>query len=141
MLTPKQEAFCLAYIETGNASEAYRRSYSAEGMKPETINRKAFDLLQDGKIGARIDELRAPVIERVQVTLEQHLEELVRIRDAALSAEKYGPAVTAEVARGKALGFYSEKVELTGKGGGPLQQIALSPAEFAEVARKVAGEV
>ena len=26
MLTPKQEAFCLAYIETGNASEAYRRA-------------------------------------------------------------------------------------------------------------------
>lgn len=25
-LTPKQEAFCLAYIETGNASEAYRRA-------------------------------------------------------------------------------------------------------------------
>ncbi|SQE31532.1 Terminase small subunit [Mannheimia haemolytica] len=26
-LTPKQEAFCLAYIETGNASEAYRQAY------------------------------------------------------------------------------------------------------------------
>ncbi|TIS17849.1 MAG: hypothetical protein E5X10_01890, partial [Mesorhizobium sp.] len=25
-LTQKQEAFCLAYVETGNASEAYRRS-------------------------------------------------------------------------------------------------------------------
>lgn len=25
-MTPKQEAFCLAYVETGNASEAYRRS-------------------------------------------------------------------------------------------------------------------
>ncbi len=23
MLTPKQEGFCLAYLETGNASEAY----------------------------------------------------------------------------------------------------------------------
>lgn len=26
-LTPKQEAFCLAYLETGNASEAYRHVY------------------------------------------------------------------------------------------------------------------
>ncbi|MEX5924590.1 terminase small subunit [Providencia hangzhouensis] len=25
MLTTKQENFCLAYIETGNASEAYKR--------------------------------------------------------------------------------------------------------------------
>ncbi|MGU9998175.1 terminase small subunit, partial [Bordetella avium] len=37
-LTPKQEAFALAYVETGNASEAYRRAYSAERMKPETVN-------------------------------------------------------------------------------------------------------
>jgi phage terminase small subunit len=27
ILTPKQEAFAQAYIETGNASEAYRRAY------------------------------------------------------------------------------------------------------------------
>ena len=35
-LTPKQEAFCLAYMETGNASEAYRRAYDADNMKPAT---------------------------------------------------------------------------------------------------------
>ena len=29
-LTPKQEAFILAYLETGNASEAYRRAYNDE---------------------------------------------------------------------------------------------------------------
>ena len=28
-LTQKQENFCLAYIETGNASEAYRKAYNA----------------------------------------------------------------------------------------------------------------
>ena len=37
-MTPKQEAFCLAFIETGNASDAYRRAYSAGKMKPATIN-------------------------------------------------------------------------------------------------------
>ena len=30
-LTQKQENFCLAYIETGNASEAYRKAYNATG--------------------------------------------------------------------------------------------------------------
>jgi len=29
-LTIKQEAFCQAYIETGNASEAYRTAYAAD---------------------------------------------------------------------------------------------------------------
>ena len=36
-LTAKQEAFARAYVETGNASEAYRRAYNAENMKQESI--------------------------------------------------------------------------------------------------------
>ena len=37
-LTPKQESFCLAYIETGNASEAYRQAYDVgPKTKPETV--------------------------------------------------------------------------------------------------------
>lgn len=29
-MTPKQDKFCMLYIELGNASEAYRQSYNAE---------------------------------------------------------------------------------------------------------------
>ena len=47
-LTPKQEKFALAYIETGNAAEAYRIAYDAENMKPVTTRRKAAELLQHG---------------------------------------------------------------------------------------------
>lgn len=141
MLTPKQEAFCLAYIETGNASEAYRRSYSASRMKPEVLHVRAHEVLHDSKVQVRVAELRAQAAESAKITLEQHLEDLKVLRDAALRAEKYGPAVTAEVARGKALGFYSEKVELTGKGGAPIQQVAMSPTEFADLARQVAQQV
>ncbi len=41
-LTPKQDAFCLAYLETSNASEAYRRAYDAKCMKDETIAKRAI---------------------------------------------------------------------------------------------------
>lgn len=108
-LTLKQETFCLAYMETGNASEAYRRSYSAEKMKPATINRKANDLISDGKITARLDELRKPAIERAQVTLEGHLNDLKSLRDAAAKAEQFSAAISAEVSRGKASGHYKER--------------------------------
>lgn len=40
-LTPKQEAFCLSYAETGNALEAYRRVYGKENMKDATVERNA----------------------------------------------------------------------------------------------------
>ena len=56
-LTVKQEKFCQSYIETGNASEAYRQAYSASKMKPETVNRTAKELLDHPKITARINTL------------------------------------------------------------------------------------
>lgn len=56
-LTPKQENFCQQYLLLGNASDAYRLAYDAKNMKPETINRRAKDLLDDGKITARLNFL------------------------------------------------------------------------------------
>ena len=69
-LTPKQEAFCRAYVETGNASEAYRRSYNAENMNPATVNRKAKFEFDKGKIGARIEELQERAQRKHDVTIE-----------------------------------------------------------------------
>lgn len=120
-LTQKQENFCLAYIETGNASEAYRRAYDAGESSDTTVNRKAKEMMDNGKISARIAELRAPVIAKAQITLEQHLADLKRLRDLAEASEKFGPAVQAEMARGKASGLYVDKTELTGKDGGAIQ--------------------
>lgn len=78
-LTLKQENFCNFYIETGNASEAYRRAYAAEKMKDETINRVAFDLLNNPKIAARIKELQGELKAVSDITKERVLEELSAI--------------------------------------------------------------
>lgn len=111
MLTPKQENFCIAYIETGNATEAYRRSYNAEKMSAKVITNRASELLDNGDIAVRIAELRKPAVEAAQVTLEQHLNDLKKLRDDAWSSEKYGPAIQAEISRGKASGHYIDRVE------------------------------
>ena len=52
-LTPKQEKFAQVYVETGNASEAYRAAYACERMKSATVNRRAFDQLENGGAGGR----------------------------------------------------------------------------------------
>lgn len=78
-LTQKQETFCLAYIETGNASEAYRKAYNAGRMKAETINETASRLLADRKVAARIGELRQAVAGKVVATEARVIEELARI--------------------------------------------------------------
>lgn len=78
-LTPKQEKFAQEYISTGNASEAYRSAYCAAKMKAETINRKAFELLQHGKITARVAELRAAIAELAIVKESQVINEVARL--------------------------------------------------------------
>jgi phage terminase small subunit len=78
-LTPKQEKFCQKYIETGNASEAYRQSYDAGKMKPETVNRTAKELLDNPKIAARINEIKALHLKRHNVTVDRVLQEFARL--------------------------------------------------------------
>lgn len=114
--TPKQETFCLAYIETGNACEAYRRAYDCKSMSAVTIKREAARLLDNPTIATTLSALRAPAIQAAQVTLAGHLNDLADLRDKAADAGLYSAAITAEIARGKAAGVHVEKSEhaLTG---------------------------
>ena len=45
---------------------------------------------------------------------DEQIKKLADLRDRADAAEDFSPAITAEVARGKASGLYVEKVEHTG---------------------------
>jgi phage terminase small subunit len=112
-LTAKQEAFALAYIETGNASEAYRRSYNAGDTKPEVVHVKACELLKNGNVAVRVAELQAAAAQKAGITLESHLADLAALRDKARDARQFGAAITAEIARGKASGVHVEKSEQT----------------------------
>ncbi len=94
-LTPKQENFCRAYVETGNASEAYRRAYSAERMKPATVSRNAKRELDKNKIRARITELQAELQNRHIVTVDGLVRELVADRGLARGNDQAGAAMTA----------------------------------------------
>ncbi len=113
-LTPKQEAFCQSYIETGNASEAYRRSYNAANMKPESINVTACQLLSDPKISLRVEELKAAHVERHNVTVDTIREMLLADRQLARELETVGPAVTATMGLAKLYGLLTDKVEHKG---------------------------
>ncbi len=121
-LTPKQEAFALAYVETGNASEAYRRAYNAGNMKPETVNRRAKEAMKHGPITARIKELKAATVERHVLTVDDILSELEEARALAAGGEKPQPAamVAASMGKAKLLGMLTDKMEHSGKDGGPI---------------------
>jgi phage terminase small subunit len=105
-LTQRQEAFCLAFIETGNASEAYRRAYKPKRMSAKSIHEKASHILAEDKVQARVAELREAAAKSAGLTLEVHLAKLAELRDQAAAAEVYDAAIRAERHRGEASGFY-----------------------------------
>lgn len=78
-LTVKQENFCNYYIETGNASEAYRRAYNADSMKIDTVYVKASELLANGKISVRVQQLQKELKKHSDITKEEAVKELTHI--------------------------------------------------------------
>ena len=110
-LTPKQQNFCQVYIETGKATEAYRQSYNAEKMRPDTVNNKAYGLLQKGGIRARLDELRAEHKKRHEITVDTLVAELEEARKLAFETEKAAAAVSATMGKAKLLGLVVDKQE------------------------------
>lgn len=121
-LTQKQEAFCIAYMETGNASEAYRRAYDTSKMNSASVNRCAKDAIDHPKISARLAELREPIIKKVQITVEDLIRELEEARTVAMTCEtpQSSAAIAATMGKAKLLGLDKQVVELTGKNGGAI---------------------
>lgn len=104
-LTIKQEAFCAAYVETGNASEAYRRSYNAGKMKPEVVAVKASELLKSGNVSVRVAELRSEIQARNKITVDSLIEDLKEARLLALATEQPSPMIAATMSMAKLLGL------------------------------------
>ena len=77
-LSQMRENFCLEFVKSGNASEAYRKSYSCENQKEATINNNAYKLMQHNEIITRIKELRDKAESIAIMTIEQRKEMLSR---------------------------------------------------------------
>lgn len=87
-LTPKQEAFLRAYLETGNAAEAYRRSYDIKKMSAITVSKRACELLAHGGIAGRLAELRKQAAAKVALDRAWVLERLMANAEIALGNKK-----------------------------------------------------
>ena len=113
-MTPKQEQFARLYVETGNASEAYRQAYNTDNMKPETVTNEAYKLLQDPDISAMVDGLKEEARQRHAVTVGDLLHELEQARAAALAAPtpQSSAAVSATMGKAKMLGLLVDKAEI-----------------------------
>ena len=109
-LTAKQETFAQEVASGKTQSDAYRAAFNVRpNTKPESVNQAASKLMANTNISSRVDELRAPIVEKVGLTLEKHLQDLLTLRNVAAKNNSWSAAISAEIARGKAAGVHIEK--------------------------------
>jgi len=112
-MTPKQIAFCQAYLETGDASEAWRRSYDASKSNKNSVIRRGHEMLQHSKVIAYLAEERAHIMARHRITVDDLLSELEEARTAALGADtvQSSAAVSATMSKAKLLGLDKQIID------------------------------
>lgn len=116
-VTEQQEKFCRVYVETGNASEAYRQAYNAKNMGANTIAVKASNLLDKDNVTVRLQQLREVHQKRHNVTVDSIVAELEEARQMALNATtpQTSAAVAASMGKAKLYGLDKQLIELSGE--------------------------
>lgn len=113
---PNEEKFAQSFVETGNASEAYRAAYKADKMSDNAISVEAHRVKERPRVSLRIKELQGEIKQRHNVTVDSLLAELEEARQKALSAEtpQSSAAVAATMGKAKLTGLDKQIVEMRG---------------------------
>lgn len=131
-LTPKQQRFVEEYLVDLNATQAAIRA----GYSEKTAHSQGSRLLENVEISKAVAAAFASRSERVQVTQDWVISRLVDNVERAMTAEPvrdregnetgvyvYNGSVANKALEllGKHLGMFTDKHELTGKDGGPIE--------------------
>ena len=108
-LTMKQHRFVDEYINTGNASESYRRAYDCKNSKNKTIQNEATKLMNNPVV-ARAIELEQQKLSRTSQLGSKDLEKrMVNIYDTSFNEGQYNVALNALNAIAKLNGLIVNK--------------------------------
>lgn len=111
-LTAKQEAFAQAIVSGKSQADAYRGAYDAGRMKPATIQNNASSLCKNSEVAARIAELRAPIVAKMQYGIEQAMCEAEDAFKVAKERGNGGAMVAAVTLRSKLNGLLVDRKEV-----------------------------
>ena len=78
-LTTMQENFAREWALCGNKSEAYRRAYNAENMKPDTVAQKACSTSKLDHVRARFEEYQRDTADLCCITKAKQLLEIAQL--------------------------------------------------------------
>lgn len=122
-LTQRQEHFCLEYLETGSAVEAYRRAYDKDpSARDGWLYVEASQMLDHPKISLRIKSLQEQAARLSVFTVHKAFEEYEEARALALLEKNPSAAVSAVTGKVKLFGLDQPvKHEHTGRDGRPIE--------------------
>ena len=83
-LTPKQEKFAQEVANGKSQADAYRAAFDCKRSKPETVIKRASELMANGDVSGRVSQLRAQLSEKALWTREDSVRILA---DIATDAE------------------------------------------------------
>lgn len=104
-ITPKQLKFAKVFVETSNATEAYRQAYNTKA-NPVSISPAASRLINHNcKVAAKVEELQNKLL----ITTETQVMKLERIHDLAIADKQYPSAINAINSQSKHVGLINDK--------------------------------
>ena len=106
-LTAKQQMFVKEYQVDRNATQAAIRA----GYSEKTAMEQGYQLLQKTSVKEAIDKGTEKLAEKVDISAQDVLESIKRIRDKAEAADKNTDALKANELLGKHLKLFTDKVE------------------------------
>lgn len=112
-LTVKREAFARAYVECGNASQAYIQAFKCDGFQPSKIGGRAHILLQEESVAAFVQELRDKAAKRNDITVDNLTQMLLEDRKLARELGMPSAAISAVRELGKLHGLMIDKVAVS----------------------------
>lgn len=87
-LTPKQEKFAQEVASGKSQADAYRAAFDCARSKPETVRRKASELMAHGNVSAMVEKLKEQLAEKALWTREDSVMILSGIARDAKAARK-----------------------------------------------------
>ena len=119
-LTEMQMRFAEFYVFGGpDGPMTQTEAAIAAGYSPNRARQEGSELMNprlSPLVAKYVGELREERLKKHEVTYENHIAELARLREAALKKGSFSSAVNAEANRGKAAGLYIDrKIIKTGK--------------------------
>lgn len=110
MLTPKQEKFTQCIADGMTQADAYRTAFDAGNMKPETIHKRASELMGNGEVTGRVQELRGKLATKALWTREMSVTALVKAYRVA-EGQTNASGMTGAVKELNAMHGYNEPIK------------------------------